>query len=282
MLVFGGDQRGGQRADVWALDLESDVWARVETGPGPAPVSDLAEILDVARDRWIFVGGRRGLGRSIDEVWSLDLATNEWTQHAPGPSARHDVSGATDGSRAWVFGGAGALAQSQGDLWELDLATMAWRVLPAPGDHPIARTSYAWAFHEGFLYLHGGHDVARAFSDTWRYDLAQERWERLEVEGGAAANAHTAHALDDACGAMIMSGGDNLDGFVTGTSAVLALGAHPRMIRLPASALPTPRDHASLVLDPVRRRLVFYGGGALGEGLDTFEDAWAYPLGACL
>lgn len=279
MLVFGGDQRSGQRADVWALDLEARAWSELETLEGPGPRSDLANVLDVERDRWIVIGGRVGLGRSIDEVWSLDLGSRRWSQHAPGPSARHDVSAASDGARAWVFGGAGQIGQSLDDLWELDLETLEWRELPRGEPHPVARTSYAIAYYEGALYLHGGHDILRAFSDTWRFDLATHAWSRLEVAGDAAGNAHPAHALDVACGAMVLAGGDNLDGYVTSHSAALVL-ERARFEPIPVSVLPPPRDHATLVIDRARRAYL-YGGGALGEGLDTWGDTWVLELGGC-
>lgn len=281
MLVFGGEQRRGQLDDVWAMDLATNTWTRVETTDGPGPRSDLANVLDAVRDRWIVIGGRVGLADSIAEVWSLDLSTSAWTQLPDGPPARHDIPGATDGARAWVYGGAGVLFESLDDLWELDLASGEWRELPKGDSHPIARTSCALAYWDGALYMHGGHDVAQVFRDTWRYDLARERWERLDVDGSAAANAHFGFATDAECGRILLSGGDNLDNFVVSLSDALVLGDQPRFERLPASVLPLPRDHATLVVDAPRRRMILYGGGALGDGLETFGDAWAYPLGAC-
>src|SRR5262249_29376848 len=41
---------------------------------------------------------------------------------------------------------------------------------------------------------------------------------------------------------------------------------------------PSPRVNASVVLDPVRRRLVFFGGGELGAPGGFHNDCWAFPL----
>jgi hypothetical protein len=280
MLVFGGESADGKKNDVWALDLGKLSWSRVDTGSGPGPRSDLASVLDPARHRWIFVGGRIGLATSIVDVWSLDLESGEWKQLANGPSPRHDIPSATDGKRAWIFGGAGDLFQSLDDLWELDLTTDTWRELPKGDVHPTARTSCALGYYGGSLYLHGGHDVAQVFKDTWRYDLSTEQWTKLDVEGEAAANAHFGYAVDSKCGRMMLSGGDNLDNFVVSFTESLVFD-EPRFVRLPARSLPPPRDHATLVIDPARRNLVLYGGGSLGDGLDTFSDAWLHPLGDC-
>ncbi len=282
MLVFGGQAPSSQLNDVWAFDLAAQTWALVPTlGTAPGVRSDLASVLDSTRDRWLFVGGRVGFDLSIDEVWSLSLATNEWTRLPAGPSARHDIAAATDGSRMWVFGGAGVLFQSLDDLWEFDLATNTWRLLPTSDPHPVARTSYALAYHQGALYMRGGHDVARAFNETWRYDLAASKWEQLATTGGAAAHAHFGFVYDAQCASIFMSGGDNLDNFVVGTTEVLKLGNQPTFTRLRASRIPAPRDHSSLVLDETRRQLILMGGGSLGDGLDTFGDTWTYSLAAC-
>ena len=284
MLVFGGEGSDGQRSDLWALDLASRSWSPVDAAPGPAPSprTDLAGILDAPRDRLVLIGGRVGMATSIAEVWALDLASRQWSPLAAGPSARHDVSAATDGQRAWVFGGAGVLFQSLDDLWELDLATDTWRLLPDGGARPSARTSGAFVHDRGALYLYGGHDVSQVQRDGWRYDLAAGRWARLTPTGGSVAGAHFGVALDAACDTLLLSAGDNLDNYDTALTDGLVLGASPRFARLPTSVLPPPRDHATLVLDPSRRQLILYGGGSLGDGLGLRSDAWWYPLGRCL
>jgi len=150
----------------------------------------------------------------------LDLSSLRCSLLPEGPSARHDISAATDGERLWIFGGAGAFLQSLEDLWELDLATDRWRAIDTAEAHPSARTSYATAYLDGSIWLHGGHDAITAFHDSWRFDLATERWVQLTVSGGTAAAAHYAHTLDPVCGALLMTGGDNPVG-ITGAFGVL-------------------------------------------------------------
>lgn len=281
MLVLGGENDFGPQSDVLALDLATLAWSTVPTTNRPSARTDFAAALDTPRDRVIVVGGRQGLAMSTGEIWALDLTTLAWSPLPGGPAARHDVSAVTDGAHLWVFGGAGDFLQSLDDLWELDLATDTWRLLPAPGDHPSARTSYAFAVWQGSLWMRGGHDAVTAYHDTWRYHLDTERWERVAASGDTVAGAHFGHALDPTCGQLLMTGGDNLDNFDTSFTDALVLGDAARIVRVPASGMPTPRDHPSLVVDDARRRMILFGGGAVGDGLGTRNDAWTRPLGAC-
>lgn len=281
MLVFGGDGAHGQLDDVWALDLASNAWSRLETTDGPGPRTDLAGVVDAAHDRLVVMFGRIGVATSIDEVWALDLATLAWSELPSGPPARHDVPVATDGEHAWVFGGAGAFLQSLDDLWELDLATDSWRALPDDGTRPPARGSSALTYHDGGVWLVGGHDVASIQRDVWRYDLGARVWQRFDPIGASVAGAHYGYAVDALCGSLFLAGGDNLDNFDVAFTDALALDGSARFARVPTSVLPPPRDHASLVFDSRRRELVLFGGGSEGDGLGLLGDAWRYAVRTC-
>jgi hypothetical protein len=284
MVIFGGDSDHGQKNDLWALDLATLAWSPLPATNPPGPRTDLAGVYDALNDRLVVVGGRVGFTSSIDEVWAFSFPTGAWTQIASGPSARHDIPGATDGTHAWVFGGAGAFLQSLDDLWQLDLATDTWTELPDGGERPAARTSGALEYYQGALYVSGGHDADKVQRDSWRYDLAAKKWIPLEVTGEPIAGAHFGHALDAQCGRIVLSAGDNLDNYDTAFTDALTIsgGTTGRFDLIDTSNLPPPRDHPSMILDASRRRLVLYGGGRLGDGLGLLDDCWILPLGtAC-
>jgi hypothetical protein len=280
MLVFGGEGSSGQRADLWSFDFAHQSWREIEVGSGPTPRTDLVGTIDPVHDRLIVYGGRVGLATSLDEVWSFDLARELWSPLPAGPPARHDTELATDGQSAWVFGGAGVLFQSLDDLWELDFATDRWRSLPDDGVRPPARGSGALAYRDGALYLVGGHDVDVVHRDVWRYDLMAGRWSELAPNGQPVAGAHYGAAFDPACGALYLFGGDNLDNYDLAFTDAFSI-VPPSFLRVPASVLPPPRDHPSLVFDPDRGRLLLLGGGSLGDGLGLLGDFWAYSPAGC-
>lgn len=281
MLVFGGENSGGQQSELLVLHLDTLQWEHVTTSPMLGGRTDLASAIDTVRDRLVIIGGRIGLTDSIDEVWALDLTSNQWARLPSGPAARHDVPAASDGAHAWVFGGAGEFLQSLQDLWQLDFATDTWQMLPGGADVPPARGSSALVYFDNGIYLVGGHDVSMTQHDVWRYDLKQKEWARLYPAGTPPAWAHFGYAVDGVCGALVLVGGDNLDNEDTALGTNLALRPTPVFALLPASRLPPPVDHASLIIDGMRRRLVLFGGGTLGDGLNTLSDAWTYSLGAC-
>ncbi len=293
MVVFGGDGLDSeseaefhgstaQRNDLWALDLGTLEWHELAATNPPGPRTDLAGVLDITNDRLVIVGGRVGFAASIDEVWGYSFATSTWSQLSSGPPARHDIPGATNGTRMWVFGGAGAFLQSLDDLWELDLTNDTWRAMPDDGTRPHARTSGALVYYSNALYLSGGHDATAVQRDSWRYDLATERWTKLDVQGAPIGGAHFGYAMDPACGTLVLSGGDNLDNYDTAFTNGLVVDGSPKFSVLSTSNLPPPRDHPSMILDARRRRLVLFGGGTLGDGLGTLNDAWLLDLGSCL
>src|SRR5262249_44979811 len=148
------------------------------------------------------------------------------------------------------------------------------------GAKPSARGSNALAYHDGALYLVGGHDVTTVKRDVWRYDLAAQQWSEVAFTSAPPAWAHFGQATDAACGKIALVAGDNLDNLDTAltTTFDFATGA---FTRLETSTLPRPRDHASLIVDSMRHQLLLLDGGTLGDGLGTLDDAQSLLLEGC-
>ena len=278
MLVFAGQSAGGELADLWALDLGTDTWTELATSGGPATRVNPAAVVDPVRQRMIVFGGRTGATTTFDDVWALDLGTLQWSPLPKGPGPRQRPHYATDGRRAWFYGGEGFLSVF-GDLWQYDFASDTWTALPNAGDAPSARTCGAMTVSGNRLIVHGGHDLAVVRDGTWQYDLDAQVWSQVSTEGGTAAGAHWAYALDSDCDTLYLAGGDHLDNYDTAFTDLLPLRTL-QFSKLHTSSLPPPRDHATLVFDPANRRLVLYGG-SLGDGQSFLGDAWTFSLAAC-
>jgi hypothetical protein len=186
---------------------------------------------------------------------------------------------ATDGQHAWFFAGYLSGFVAVNELWQFDLATNSWTMLPPGQSVPSPRTNMPIGFFSGFLYMTGGHDTSGLTPGTWRYDLTASSWTQLAPTGTPGAGAHSGYDTDQACGNLVMTGGDHDDTIDVATSDVLTLSSSPQFIRLSAQILPPPRRHTVLVLDPQTRTLFLFGGL---QGTSTIlSDTWLYHLDPC-
>lgn len=216
MLVFGG-QASGFFDDTWAYDLARNRWSRLATGGGAAPSRRYGHsgIYDTARDRMIVSHGFTDAGR-FDDTWSLDLATDTWSDISP-PRGRplrrclhHAVYDAA-GNQMLLFGGcaSGAGPCPLGDLWSFDLARGGWTQLTGSGSKPPAREHYGLAFDSvrRRMVVFGGAGPAN-LNDTWEYDPAPRVWRETPLAGPVpAARSRHQGTFADGRGVTFFFGG---------------------------------------------------------------------------
>ncbi|MEM1417628.1 MAG: kelch repeat-containing protein [Myxococcota bacterium] len=86
MYVFGGQVNFiDYPNDVYALDLTTDRWERVRGGGPDAPPTRFGATLVAGEGTLVLAGGHdaTALG-NLNDLYSLNLGTGEWTQHAAG------------------------------------------------------------------------------------------------------------------------------------------------------------------------------------------------------
>ncbi len=105
MIVFGGRNHLGSRADLWELTLGAPTrWRRlVASGEPPPPMDRMSMVLDPGRDRLIVYGGRDSTARdscdhptcrTFGAAWTLDLGrTPRWSELRPSGIAPAPRSG---------------------------------------------------------------------------------------------------------------------------------------------------------------------------------------------
>jgi len=205
MLLFGGRYRASGTGnyelydELWSLDLNTYEWTLLETtGGGPSARVNTASAYNSNTDELVLFGGNtsnNGLQfQPMDDVWLLNLETLAWrqleVQNTQGPVARlfHTAGIDSENHRLYVYGGGDEGAWQGpflGDLWMLDLNAGEWslvhdgRATPAP----MGRiwSTIAFAPHNGYVYLFGGHDDGEIGNnnDTWRIDPNIGVWEAL-------------------------------------------------------------------------------------------------------
>ncbi len=280
MLVFGGDD-GNRRNDVWALALAgTPEWTEiVPAGTPPSPRAAASVVVDVARDRAIVFGGDDGA--PLGDAWALSLAgTPAWTPLAPAgtpPVARQGAGAVLDAARdrMLVFGGWDG--SELGDTWALSLAGgTEWHVVSPDASGPAGRHDGVTVFDTARdrLVIFGGSSDAGPAQDAWALSLADSQWTSLSpVVTPITPRVALVGVYDSAHAALLVHGGD--DGSIAGDTWSLALAGDPAWSAF--APQPPARAYASVVLDPVRHRLVVFGGL---QGETRLADTWALSLGA--
>jgi hypothetical protein len=285
MVISGGWSGVVFLNDSWSLSLSgSPAWSAMEPSGLLPPTRDLAgAAYDAARQRMVLFGGWNGA--YLDDTWSLSLAGDPtWepiaTSHRP--PARREISIAYDaaGDRMLMFGGNDGSPRY--DAWALPLAgTPDWQLVAAVGAFPAPRYGHASMFDPvaGRFVVFGG---AVRIDDDPNDEHANDAWE-LAADGGTWSRIPTSFfatrnysaVLDPIAREMLVFGGENANGL---SSDLVAYSLSPNSMsrRLVTGATPSPtaRYAQRAVWDPVRDRMLMFGGyDATGSYLN---EVWEY------
>jgi hypothetical protein len=275
-LVFGG-AGPAVGTEVWIFSFDNRSWTMVNPPNAPSLRASPSAVTDPTGDRMVVVGGLAP--NATDEVWAFSLANQTWSPLPKGPSPRFDMGATTDGTYAWFYGGFLDGFIPVDELWQFEFATNTWTSLPQSQVRPSPRTNMALAFHAGSLYVVGGHDRTGLTPGTWRYDLASNTWTELNP-GTPDAGAHYASAIDEACGTLVLAGGDHDDNIDLNVTDVFSF-SQPSFTKLPVQTNFLPgRRHSVLVLEPASQTFMLFGG--LNDPSDILGDTWLYQMKSCV
>ena len=302
MLVIGGSISSGANPvrsnQVWALSLSGDPeWSLVTTaGVPPVPRTCREIVYDSIADRLLLFGGSAAGGLRND-LWSLSLAgTPTWSPITPAgtpPSPRSASSIVFDPlrDRVLVFGG-NIPGTYLDETWELALAgNPTWRLLAPSGARPLGRNGHS-AFYDPagdrMILLNGitvldGKTVG--LQDSWSLSLgADPAWSWLGATGAAHPGGTGGSVVYDPQRQRAVFFGGWL-GNTSGLSQAvwtLSLGANPAWstIAEPHGPKATGRRGHSAVFDPVRHRMIVFGGWVqwFGEPNPYVNDLWSLDL----
>jgi hypothetical protein len=288
MLVFAGEDTLGSvlgysvvDSDTWALSLSgSQAWTQIApTRDSPDRRMGHSSIYDGARNRMITYGGSNMLG----DTWALALiGSTGWTRLTPTgtpPSARSAQSAIYDPvrDRMVVFGGLGASRLN--DVWALSLVgTPAWTQLTPTGAPPSARSAHSAIYDpvRDRMIVFGGLDGA-ALNDVWALALGNvPSWTQL-TPSGAPPSGRSGHSAiyDSGRDRMVVFGGTGSSGLLSDTWS-LSLAGTPSWTQLaPSGAPPSARANQTAIYDPLRSRMVVFGGR---DAIFEQNDAWSLSM----
>ena len=279
MVIFGGDLSNGPLTNgTWAQNLSSGDWRELRPrGIPPPPCTDHSMIYDPVRDRMIVCGGG---GTDPGAVWALSLSDPPtWSEvHASGtPPAFSGHTAIYDPlrDRMVVFGGFSA----ENATWSMSLGEHPeWREIEASNVPPGRLIRHAATYdpiRDRMLVFGGstGPSLAGLSNDVWALPLSgPAEWERIVAPGPQPTPRQGTAIYDPVHDALLVFGGhQNIQPYLCSDTWLLSLGSDPRWTRL--ADAPSARWHHTAILDPLRNRMVVFGGY---PGADN--QAWTLSL----
>lgn len=281
-----------------AGDDGTETWGRVSRVGMLLP----GMIADPVRDRLVLFGGIDGDGNVSSDVWVKPLAgSSTWTRldiNGPRPTARTAPAIVYDPvrDRMLVFGDTYA-SDGGGIVWALSLSgNPAWAPLTAPGDGPGFRSgpSAIYDAARDRLVVFVGYSAAADsdMCDVWALSLSgTPAWTRILPAGVAPTRRTLASmAYDPAGDRLVLFGGfqDLRPLAAIGEPAArdvwaMSLGDAPAWTELhPGGAVVPGLFECASAFDPVRRRLLVFGGDDSSATPRLSRDVWALTLGGAI
>lgn|GEM_PF-1328650 len=298
IILFGGEGPAGPTNEAWALELGArPEWTRVQAlGVLPPARVFHAAVFDPLRRRILVFGGATYAYRYdltgyayFADVWSLSL-------EGPTSWSRLQVSGTSPPGRAWhsltydperdrvlLFGG--DATNHTDDVWALTLSgAPSWIELSPAGPGPTNRLEHTALYEpqQDRLIVFGG----LFHNDAWALSLgAPVAWSRLTAAGTPPEDTGHQAVHDPARNRLIAFGGtrfwfpfETIHDRRATSNEVLALDLATSPVWHPLTLMPQVRIGHGMVYDPVRDRMLMFGGRNL-KGIPSYdENLWALPL----
>ncbi|MBI5838328.1 MAG: hypothetical protein HZB25_13905 [Candidatus Eisenbacteria bacterium] len=291
MLVFGGRNTSGGTSplgDLWALSLSgTPAWAPLApAGTPPSARHSHAAVYDAAWDRMLIVAGYDT--KYVGDTWVLSLpGTPSWAKAAPPTalSSRGSHTAVLDPVRRQmlVFGGHTGGNPSDNSLMALRLSGVpVWTTLATAASMPRDRT-YTPAAHDALrdrMLIFGGLTAGGRANDVWSLAASgNPAWSNVPVSGTPPANRFGHSTIyDPVRDRLLVFGGFTMPDYANDVWS-LTLSGTPTWTRLTPTGGPPPgRQYHCAVYDPVRDRMVVFGGYYSTSGPQYLNDVWALSL----
>jgi hypothetical protein len=297
LLLFGGGGAGERFLnDTWVFSVAENEWARLNpTGQIPSPRMDVNAAFDSLNGRFIVFGGTNGVTASSDVYMLIEGVTTVWQKLIPvgtPPLPRSAAAAPTEliDERLYVFGGEGAGGVYFGDAFSFLIAPSTWEPVPAANMVPPLRTAAVAindAAHNSMLLFGGWTGTpGSAMNDTWRLSygavgLPALSWTQVATQRFTPVRYGAAAVFDPDSARMIVLCGSRNDTAYTNDVWALSVDSLTWRQIVPTGGPPAPRTGAAAAWDPLRHRIVLFGGVTAGTAPTQtvrLNDTWILDL----
>lgn len=219
VYLFGGLTSDGPTNDLFVLRLRATNhdWSRVEQpAEGLQPCARWRHSsCKISATEFLVFGGHVSSHHRFNDVWVFNAVTMRWTQpvfssarivngsHTDGgdweglPSPRSAHAATAANGTVYIFGGHGGFDFSLshlGDIHALDTESWKWKCLRPSGKGPSARSGHKACAVNGSIYIWGGGDSERTFSDLHILDLSSENYTWTNFDQSSLAHPVRFHS----------------------------------------------------------------------------------------
>ena len=227
LLLFGG-LRLTHLNDLWAFDVNSEVWSELQT-VGQKPSARKGSLIAVVFEN-MFVYGGNDASTVFDDWYLLNLQSLKWKSifdavvHEEFTRSRHRTTFCQIRNQVFVFGGLDNQNRclASFDLFSFD-DSMNLKVTKLP-TLPQARFSGSLCqIKEGILILFGGLDLEKSLNDVWLFNIHENMWN--EFQGCNKIPARSGHCCVTYGEKLLVIGGSNKRIYSTPSISYISLAS---------------------------------------------------------
>lgn len=262
----------------------SQGWNLLATNGSITPRSNAAAVYDPLNHRMLVFGGFTS-GGTVNDLWSLDLHTNSWSEIPNNsfqfPAARHTHICMFDSSANRILMWSGQGAALYNDVWAFNMTDSTWEELFPDGNvpgAPLKRYGVATSFDpiNNNIITFAGFTTSGRFDDTWIFNIDSLAWEEKSNATFPIQRCLTSQSFAQDRREMIIYGGQSSGNL----SDIWSLNVDTySWTNLTPVQSPSARHFSSNVYCG-NNNVVIFGGNSLNQGNNAgaMSDLWSYSL----